>query len=87
NLGSRSQSNVESRANVVLEFWVLDTYLLDFLYKKIMCNYCPQQITISTQMRGTETTIDVAWISMLDLPPNFFAKEAIFQLLLLLGSL
>ncbi|KAF3643141.1 hypothetical protein FXO38_19147 [Capsicum annuum] len=29
---------------------------------------------------NVETTIDIAWISMLDLPPNFFAKEAIFSI-------
>lgn len=33
-----------------------------------------------------ETTIGVAWISMFDLPPIFFAKEAIFSIASALGK-
>ncbi|KAH0706081.1 hypothetical protein KY285_010613 [Solanum tuberosum] len=33
-----------------------------------------------------ETTIGVAWISMLDLPPNCFAKEAIFSIASAVGK-
>lgn len=33
-----------------------------------------------------ETTIGVAWISFPDLPPNFFAKEAIFSIAAAVGK-
>ncbi|KAK4713217.1 hypothetical protein R3W88_019124 [Solanum pinnatisectum] len=33
-----------------------------------------------------ETTIGVAWISFPDLPPNFFAKEAIFSMVNAIGK-
>ena len=35
NLGSLSQSNVESRPNVVLNFWILETYFLDFFTRRL----------------------------------------------------